>query len=497
MSNRTVINAGCKPNFAKSVMKENWSERPFIREWVPEPVWPDEPALVDLYWKAWESAWRHVKGCAGVPQSPFMDEAFSPRTIWIWDTCFMAHFCKYAPDRFPGIESLDNFYRPMYGDQPSALRIHHPDNPPLFAWTEYEYRRFTGRTERNDRLLNGPEYLIRHYDFIEQAVPGVVPPYANCPLAAKRDPLGYRWSGTPSGMDNTPRGRDQHEGIYWLDLMAQQALNARIIADEAASAGDDERANDFRARYAELVERLNTHYWDDVDGCYYDIRTEPPHEKVRVKTPASFWPLLAGVADAGQAERMAALAADPQGFGGEIPWPSVTPDDPAFDPEGAYWRGAVWLPTAYMASKALAQYGHHDIASTLALRLIRHQQRTYETFDPPSIWECYSPTAPHPGTNPKGDLSRPDFCGWSALGSIAMLIEQVLGVQEVDAASRRIVWRPTQPGVHGLRRLRAGDLMVDLIAYAGHVEIQTNKPCVVTLNGAALNVPAGASRWPR
>ena len=38
-----------------------------------------------------------------------MDEAFRDDTIWIWGTCFMTLFCKYAPAEFPGVESLNNF----------------------------------------------------------------------------------------------------------------------------------------------------------------------------------------------------------------------------------------------------------------------------------------------------------------------------------------------------------------------------------------------------
>lgn len=34
------------------------------------------------------------------------------------------------------------------------------------------------------------------------------------------------------------------------------------------------------------------------------------------------------------------------------PLPSLAPDDRDFRQDGAYWRGSVWLPTAYMAVKA-------------------------------------------------------------------------------------------------------------------------------------------------
>ena len=42
--------------------------------------------------------------------------------------------------------------------------------------------------------------------------------------------------------------------------------------------------------------------------------------------------------------------------------------------------------------------------------------KTYTDFEPHTIWEAYSPTEFKPASNEfeKGELSRPDFCGWSA-----------------------------------------------------------------------------------
>lgn len=44
----------------------------------------------------------------------YMDENCYEDQIWIWDTCFMVLFAKYAPRAFPGIESLDNLYKPIH-----------------------------------------------------------------------------------------------------------------------------------------------------------------------------------------------------------------------------------------------------------------------------------------------------------------------------------------------------------------------------------------------
>ena len=46
-----------------------------------------------------------------------------------------------------------------------------------------------------------------------------------------------------------------------------------------------------------------------------------------------------------------------------LPLPSLSRSDPDFWPTGGYWRGSPWLPTSYMAIKALdARAGHGDYA---------------------------------------------------------------------------------------------------------------------------------------
>ena len=103
-----------------------------------------------------------------MPQNPYVDEAFCDTRVWIWDTCFMSLFCKYARHIFPGVETLNNFYEVIHNGKllpeiiPSAnepwwtyavpgqraeIKIHHADNPSLFAWVEYENALVSGDLE--------------------------------------------------------------------------------------------------------------------------------------------------------------------------------------------------------------------------------------------------------------------------------------------------------------------------------------------------------------
>lgn len=70
---------------------------------------------MELYHKTWEiAAGRVRKGPEGLPGSPYMDENCYEDQIWIWDTCFMVLFAKYAPNSFPGEGSMDNLYKPIW-----------------------------------------------------------------------------------------------------------------------------------------------------------------------------------------------------------------------------------------------------------------------------------------------------------------------------------------------------------------------------------------------
>ena len=140
----------------------------FDRALIPQPVFDAEPGYVELYWKAWEQAYDHVKWQKGLVQPLYMDEGLWDDTIWIWDSEFMVMFCKYAPKLFPGIQTLDNFYYTMLEDKGSSLRIQHPDNPPFFAWVENDYYKLTGDKTHITDLLENKRFLQRAESLLDQ-----------------------------------------------------------------------------------------------------------------------------------------------------------------------------------------------------------------------------------------------------------------------------------------------------------------------------------------
>lgn len=501
---------------------------PDWRDAIPQPICEEHPEYTALYHKAWELAFAHIKDVPGMPQTPYMDEAFVDTHIWIWDTCFMSLFCKYAQDTFPGVESLTNFYEVLYGGkhlaqvipterepawtgrvvgEPFEMKIHIADNPPLFAWVEYENALLRGDKEYVRRLLYDRRVLQRHYDWLEQLDQPVTPRGVFVPTCWRSHPCGYHWEGGRSGMDNTPRGRSglHAEGqrpnppdMLWIDALCQQALSASMIARLFALVGDAEQQAQWNRKFEEKKALLNRYYWDDEDGFYYDIHDET-HRFYKVPSIASYWTLTAGVATDERAAALVGKLENEHAFGGAVPFTTVARGDSDFHDDGEYWRGGVWLPTAYATLIGLKNYGFYAVAQRTALRLLEHISQTYAHFEPHTIWEAYSPTAYRPAANETGTgaLVRPDFCGWSALGPISVYLEFVLGFHTIDAFRNVVEWaRPTAfRGKIGIKNLRFGTVVTDVEAEGDRCTVTANEPYTLVVNGTPYAIRPGTQTW--
>lgn len=499
---------------------------PSWREAVPVPIDAAHPSYTAFYDKAWELAYEHIKDVPGMPQTPYMDEAFCETQLWIWDTCFMSLYCKYARDVFPGVESLNNFYAVLHEGrhlativpsdkepawtgrvlgEPYEVKVHIADNPPLFAWVEYENALMTGDVEALRDLLYRREVLQKHYEWIESLKESVTLRGVFAPTCLIAEPKGYRWEGGRSGMDNTPRGRigthaaeprPNNPHMMWIDAICQQALSARMIARLYALVGDEDNRRVWEARFEDKKATVNTFYWDEQDAFYYDIDADSG-AFYRVKTMASYWALTAGVATAEQAALLAKELQNPETFGGLVPFPSLARNDADFRSDGEYWRGGVWLPTAYAALKGLQEYGLYQEAYTAACGLLRHMYRTYAEFEPHTIWEAYAPDYCEPAMNENriGERVRRDFCGWSALGPIAIYLECVLGFHTINAFTKTVEWeKPTDTaGAIGVRRLRFGDVVTDIVAEGARCTVTSNGAYTLIVNGTAYAVSAGTT----
>jgi glycogen debranching enzyme len=500
-------------------MKQIKNFNPSI-EWkskVPDIIYEEHPEYIQLYWKAWELAHDHIKDVPNLPQTPYMDEAASPINIWIWDTCFMALFCKYGNSRFPGVESLNNFYGLLYDGKKfplikneetgemSQFALHIVDNPPLFAWTEYENFQTSGDIDRIKDILLNKQYLQKHFDYLENlSQDGTTMPMVAAVTRWRTHEKGYFWEGGRSGMDNTPRGRKfaptevnrpDNKHILWIDAIAQQALSALYIARLAKILGEEDLVTTWMAKYEKIKTTINTYYWDEEDGFYYDIVADTG-EFVKVMTPASYWVMLAEVAPQDRANRMVKYLLDSNKLGGMVPCVTLSRDDIDFNAEhGLYWRGAMWVPTAYMTIKALEKYQMLEVATQLSKTILEHMSQTFLNYEPHTIWECYAPNSFEPARScvPSRRVVRKDFCGWSALAPISMFIENIIGISTVDAYNKVVYWNVPKDvkGTIGVKNYTFGDIQADFIFENNSFTINSDGEFTLFINNQEFLIAKG------
>ncbi len=485
-----------------------------LRRGVPEPILDEDPEQVELYHAAWELAQSHI--AAGTTDNGFadhyMDEAFSEH-IFQWDTCFMTLFGHYGLDAFPVMGSLDNFYGAQQSDGYICRVVRESDgqpegdgsdvsepmiNPPLFAWSELRYVQRSGDRSRLPRVL---PVLAAYAAWLDEHV--------------RTGPGLYYTSMLGSGMDNAPRDA-AYDG--WVDQTAQQALARSAMATLYELLGDEASAEQQRAEAERICGDIEDLMWDEDEGFYFDLDAESA--PLADKTLASVWPLVAGCASDERAARVIDHLQDPSEFWRVHVFPSTAADSSYYDPYGYYWRGGVWAPTTYASVQALTEYGRRDLARSAAENHIRNLLQVYTDFAPDdddlakdhegqgtqTLWELYAPDHVRPGTRWDATwLGRQDFVGWTGIGPIALLLEQVIGLQP-DAPQDTLTWHLQRSDAHGVRGYRFGDQLADLQVEArgsasepATIRIDSSDAFTLVVESAgrswSFDVPAGESSF--
>ena len=453
---------------------------------LPAPRFDDHPGYVDMYWKAWELAFRNFhEPAAGTGfVSAFIDAAFN-QNIFAWDTCFMTLFTNTAHPLVPGIASLDNFYarqhedgeicreidrstgrdykawinpgQPLYSAwgfnidaspppvtvqyvgreaprAPSRVTLDGLDHP-LFAWAEMESYRTTGDKARL-RLIYEP--LVRFYRSLQEYL---------------RQGNGLYMTDWAS-MDNSPRNSYLNRGGTGIDISCEMALIAREMAEMARTIGRPGEGDGFDREADSLAVLINRLMWDPEKHFYYDLTVDG--RRAPIKTVAGFWALLAGVAGEPRASSLSSELENPATFGRLHPVPTAAADQPLYNPKGEYWRGSAWAPTTTMVVRGLERSGYHRQARAIARKDL---EITYQVFAKTgTVWENYAPDSAEPG-----NMAKRDFVGWSGIGPILFLLEYGLGLKP-DAPGNALAWDIQAGKRLGCDRYRFNGHVVDLDA---------------------------------
>jgi hypothetical protein len=446
----------------------------FFKTELPRPILSGYEHFIELYWQAWKILHGKIKqgNKSNGFVAQYIDEGFN-ELIYQWDSCFMAMFAMYGGEGFPAMQTLDNFYQKQYPDgwicrvywESNGEPAHFPSeeepmiNPPLFAWVEWKYYLLSGDSSRFRKVL---PVLDAYFKWIDQ----------NCSGMDRAAGLYYT-THLGSGMDNSPREGIEQGG--WIDISSQMALFAKYMMFMAGELGEKSLKSHYSRKYQELGRLINSYSWDEAEGFYFDVTRSG--QRIGTMTAAAFWTLAAEVASFPQARVLAQHLQNPKKFQRPHLFPSLAADHPAYDPKGLYWRGGVWAPLNYMIIRGLDMYPQKELAMMAVLNHLQNLSDVYHNYTPDStdvepaerdgsyrtIWESYAPDVSRPATRWDGKyLVRQDFVGWSGLGPIALLLENMIGLQPV-APEDKLYWDLRLREQHGVENYRFGDNLVDVL----------------------------------
>lgn len=215
--------------------------------------------------------------------------------------------------------------------------------------------------------------------------------------------------------------------MSWIDISLQQVLAGNILIKMAETLHREADVTAIRQEMLNLDRLVNEKMWDDKSSFYYDRFADGSLSSV--KSIASYWALLAGVVPADRLNGFVGHLSNPATFGRQHMVPSLSADNPSFDPNGGYWKGAIWAPTNYMVLRGLSNYRLDSLAYVIAGNHLDQVVKVYTQTG--TLFENYAPD------KVQGNDHR-DFVGWTGITPISVLLEYVFGIRP-DVPSNSIL----------------------------------------------------------
>lgn len=392
-----------------------------LRKQFPKVHYYDQD-FVDIYNRTWawtQDIWKNGTSENGFGSSYLSYETNS--TINQFEICFSSFFLVYSNKVYDPARLLDIFYskqeengaiRGEYNiaDGKPVFTENNPESvmPPLFAWSEYNIFHKVGQKKRIKEIV---PTLEKYYDWLESEFMDESGLYT-VPLEA-------------TTMINSPRT----DMYYPIDFNSQQAVNSLYMSALGDILNDKDMSFRYKRKYFALKTRINSLMWNEEAGIYFDLKKNK--EQVKVKTIASFWPLLAEIPNEEKLEKLIDHLKNPETFGTDNPFPSLAADEPEFSEEGEGYKGSVFPIFTFMVIKGLEKYAQYDLARECS---IRHMYYILDTFHPESgkkgsLWEAYKPLKDGPAVWAENEeFNRELYIPAAALSTLSLMIENVVGL---------------------------------------------------------------------
>jgi hypothetical protein len=459
---------------------------------LPVPVIPDNPEWVEMYWRAWEIAWSNLR--RPKPSSNFVSNYMSPVDsdhIHMWESAFITQFGLYGRRAFDFQGTMNNFYAKQHDDGficrqidqengRDLFRPFEPDStgPPIFSWAEWRYYRQTGDSQR---LVDVFWPLLSYYRWFR---------------ANRTWPNGLYWAtGLSSGMSNqnrVPDGLCHHCHWAWVDATMQGAIDSQILSNMALLLDLREVAEELAGEHMRILDEANIQLWDEEEGFYLDAAPDGHYSPVF--SIGAYWALLDSKMVSGRRlELFLQHLRDGDAFQRPHQLPSMSAVSEGYDAEtGNRWQGGVWSPTNYMVLKGLDAVDQKGLAHKIAYNHLENIATVFERTD--TFWEHYAPEEAAPGQGAKAD-----YVGWTGLSPIAILIEDIIGLQS-NWPSRQVSWqrRYKSDSFYGVRNYPLGaDGWLDIEGDNEKITVKTTVPFTLLVQdeekSLQMAVPVGTT----
>ena len=455
--------------------------------------------FVDIYDKAWswlQDFWQDPKTGA-VAEDKIGSELFlypqnNELIIDQFESIFASFFLVYSNRNFPANQNLDYLYSKQ--EESGAIRwkyntktgepVISKENPegvgiPLFAWVEYNLYHKSANKKRIKEVM---PVMQKYMTWLEKTFKCENGLYT-CPVAA-------------TTMTNSPR-----EGAkYLVDFNSALAVNALYMSAMGDILNDKDLSFMYKRMYFSLKTRINSLMWNPETGFYHDL--DENGERLPVKTIAGFWPMIAEIPNEDKADQLVEHLTNPETFGTTHPFPTLSADDPHFDPDGNEFCGSVYPPFTFVVIKGLEKYQKWDLARECSIRHL------YQILDAllldghtkGDLWEAYSPVKDGPAKSPTNpDFPKKRYIHYTGLSTIALMIENVIGLY-ISLPRKTVDWIIPNLEIMGIENLSLKRNLITILSNKSQrgweIHMESEKLYYFTINilgekKMTLPIPSG------
>lgn len=415
------------------------------RDPIPSIIFYDQD-FVDLYDRSWvwlEEHWKSGNEQNGIKGSYVSYEG--QQSINLFNCCLSSLFLNYSNLVYSPFEEIDYFYSRQ--EENGAIRsdysledgsfVSDPENPdglciPLLAYIEFFFYHKTGNKKRLKEIVPS---LEKYFDWL-------------CSSFQKENGL-FAVPAKACRTGNVPREKT----VFPVDFNAAMAANALYFSHIGDILNDKELSFKYKRLYFSLKTRINSLMWDPEKMFYYDLDAQ--QNRIPLMLIGAYWTMLAEIPNDEKAEKLVEYLKDPEIFGSENPFPSVSMNSPCFSEKVEGYCGAVVPSNVYIVVKGLEKYGEYVFAREC---VIRHIYFMLDTLQPDEnvvgdVWEAYLPNkegVPAKAGTDTFPIRR--FLPQVGLVTIALMVEDVIGL-DVSLPRKTVYWTVPSLEEMGIEKL--------------------------------------------